>query len=130
MNFKRFGAFYLKSALLLFLLAGLISQTNAQGIKTQFGKNIIQYKDFDWYFYHTENFDVYFYSGGRELAQYTITQGEKYLKDIETRLDYPLGERITFIIYNSYNDFRQSNFNAPDEEETNPAGKTKILQTK
>jgi len=104
-------------------------QVGAQGIKTDFGKSVLQYKDFDWYFYHTENFDIYFYSGGKELAQYTITQGNKYLKDIETRLDYPLGERITFIIYDSYNDFRQSNFNAPDQEETNPAGKRKTLKT-
>jgi hypothetical protein len=115
--------------LVLCLLLFVSLCVSGQGIKTEFGKNILQYKDFDWYFYHTENFDVYFYSGGKELAQYTITQGNTFLKDIETRLDYPLGERITFIIYNSYNDFRQSNFNVPDQEETNPAGKTKTLKT-
>src|ERR1017187_9843569 len=100
---------------------------SAQGTRTDFGKSIIQYKDFDWYFFHTQNFDVYFYSGGKELAEYTITQGEKYLKDIQSRLDFPLGERITFIIYDSYNDFRQSNFNAPDDEQTNNAGTSKAL---
>jgi hypothetical protein len=115
--------------LILCLLLFVSLCVSGQGIKTEFGKSIIQYKDFDWYFYHTENFDVYFYSGGKELAQYTITQGNAFLKEIETRLDYPLGERITFTIYNSFNDFRQSNFNVPDQEETNPAGKTRALKT-
>jgi len=114
---------------LLVLVIALISGSRgaAQGIRTSFGKSIIQYKDFDWYYFHTENFDVYFYSGGKELAEYTITQGEKYLKDVETKLDFPLGERITFIIYNSYNDYRQSNFNVPDEDQTNIAGTSKSL---
>jgi hypothetical protein len=119
----------LRFCTVLLCMLFFVPSGSGQGIRTEFGKNIIQYKDFDWYFFHTENFDVYFYSGGKELAQYTITQGNSFLKDIEARLDYPLGERITFIIYNSYNDFRQSNFNAPDQEETNPAGKTKALRT-
>ncbi len=113
--------------LCLFLLVLSARTSSGQGIKTNFGKSIIQYKDFDWYYFHTENFDVYFYSGGKELAEYTITQGEKYLKEVETKLDFPLGERITFIIYNSYNDYRQSNFNVPDDEQPNNAGTSKAL---
>src|ERR1035437_4988824 len=98
MNLIKFNKYLKIIALGICMLFGCIFESQGQGIKTEFGKNVLQYKDFDWYFFHTENFDVYFYSGGKELAQYTITQGNKFLKDIETRLDYPLGERITFII--------------------------------
>lgn len=117
-----------KRVLLCLVAVLFFGYSSGQGIRTDFGKSVIQYKDFDWYFFHTENFDVYFYSGGKELAEYTLTQGEKYLKDVETKLDFPLGERITFIIYDSYNDFRQSNFNAPDNDQTtNIAGTSKSL---
>jgi len=117
-----------KSFLLSIFALFLFGHSSGQGIRTDFGKSIIQYKDFDWYYFHTDNFDVYFYSGGKELAEYTLTQGTKYLKDVETKLDFPLGERITFIIYDSYNDFRQSNFNAPDNDQTtNIAGTSKSL---
>jgi len=43
------------------------AQTQAIG-QEAFGKNRIQYKRFDWQFYSTQNFNVYFYSGGEETA--------------------------------------------------------------
>lgn len=119
--------------MVLFLLAVILSagayRAHGQGLRVEYGKNVIQYKDFEWYYYHTANFDAYYYTGGRELALYTVTQGERFLKEIETRLDFPLGKKITFIIYNSYSDFRQSNFRV-GEEETNPAGRTRIQENK
>jgi Tol biopolymer transport system component len=101
----------------------------AQGTNTTFGKNVIQYTDFDWAYYQTDNFDVYFYQNGRELGRYILTNGQKYLKDLETRLDYPLGEKITFIVYNSYTDYRQSNYHA-SESVVNTGGKTHVSGNK
>ena len=34
-----------------------------------FGKNKVQYKNFDWYYLQSEHFDVYFYDGGEKLAE-------------------------------------------------------------
>jgi hypothetical protein len=128
--FRRFTAGSRAFALLLLcVLLACAQQLHGQGLRVDFGKNVVQYKDFEWYYYHTKNFDAYYYSGGRELALYTVTEGERFLKEVETRLDFPLGKKITFVIYNSYSDFRQSNFRI-GEEETNPAGRTRIQENK
>ena len=42
-----------------------------------FGKNRIQYKSFDWQFYSTQNFNVYFYNGGKQNAINTAEYVEK-----------------------------------------------------
>jgi hypothetical protein len=115
--------------LLLCMISAGVYPLHGQGLRVEFGKNVVQYKDFEWYYYNTKNFNAYYYTGGRELALYTVTEGERFLKEIETRLDFPLGKKITFVIYNSYSDFRQSNFRI-GEEETNPAGRTRIQENK
>ncbi|RZK60973.1 MAG: hypothetical protein EOO59_06205 [Hymenobacter sp.] len=46
----------------LVLLGGPVAQ--AQLAQEPFGQVRIQYKKFDWQFYSTQNFNVYFYSGG------------------------------------------------------------------
>ena len=63
------------SVLLLVLLTSF--QINAQAYKEQFGKNRIQYKDFNWKYYQSENYEVYYYQGGETLAKQTI----EYLED-------------------------------------------------
>src|SRR5690349_7038725 len=98
------------------------NRLHAQGINTEFGKNILQHKDFDWYYFQTENFDIYYYLNGKELAQYTLVQGGKFLKEIETKIDYPLGQKITFVVYNSYSDYRQSNSRLNSDDDINPGG--------
>ncbi|MDQ3073335.1 MAG: hypothetical protein M3Q97_08750, partial [Bacteroidota bacterium] len=104
-------------------------QIIAQGTRVDFGKNVVQYKDFDWYVYETENFDIYYYTGGKELAKFVVENGPKYLREIERKLDFPVSERIVLIIYNSYNDFRQSNFRA-DEDPYALTGKSRVVGNK
>ncbi len=38
-------------------------------IFTQFGKNIVQYDDYNWEFIQTEHFDVYYHNNGKEQAE-------------------------------------------------------------
>ena len=35
-----------------------------------FGKNKVQYHDFEWKYIETENFRIYFYQGGKMLADF------------------------------------------------------------
>lgn len=108
----------------LMLICGNTS-LKAQGTNTNFGKNVIQYTDFDWAFYRTDNFDIYYYQGGKELARFLMVNGEQYLKEIETKVDFPLADRMTFVIYNTYTDYRQSNFHS-DINVANYGGKSRI----
>ena len=75
----------------------------------QFGKNKVQYKDFDWYYIQTEHFDIYFTQNGETLAEFTSKAAEDALGSIQKSFKYKINNRITLIIYNSQNDFQETN---------------------
>lgn len=87
--------------LLLSLLGGL-----AFG---QFGKNKIQYKDQEWSFIQTPHFDIYFYEGGKNVASFAAHVSEQAYKTISFQLNWELTKRVSILIYNSHNDFQQTN---------------------
>lgn len=75
----------------------------------QFGKNKVQYKYFDWYYIQTSHFDVFFTNNGETLAEFTAFAAEDALTKIQDSFDYSVNNRITLIIYNSQNDFQETN---------------------
>ncbi len=75
----------------------------------QFGKNKVQYKDFTWYYIQTDHFDIYFSQHGENLAEFTSKEAEASLASIQSSFDYRINNRITIIIYNSQNDFQETN---------------------
>ncbi len=90
----------------LFLLLTLVLIGGAQA---QFGKNKVQYRSFDWYYIQSEHLDVYFYGGGRYLAEFAAHEGEIALQSIENTLNYEIIARIPIVVYNSHNEFQQTN---------------------
>ncbi|MEJ2104845.1 MAG: hypothetical protein P8X47_09750, partial [Ignavibacteriaceae bacterium] len=75
----------------------------------QFGKNKVQYKYFDWYYVQTKHFDVYFANDGETLAEFTTHVAEDALSKIQESFKYSINNRITIIVYNSQNDFQETN---------------------
>ena len=75
----------------------------------QFGQNKVQYKNFTWYYIQTDHFDIYFSTKGSKLAEFTAKEAEHALKEIEKSFNYRINNRITIIIYNSTNDFQETN---------------------
>jgi hypothetical protein len=75
----------------------------------QFGKNKVQYKDFTWYFIQTTHFDIYFTQNGKTLAEFTAKAAEDALKAIQSSFSYRINNRVTLIVYNSTNDFQETN---------------------
>lgn len=78
-------------------------------IFAQFGQNKVQYKDFDWYFIQTKHFDIYFTSEGKEIAEFASKAAEDALEKIQHNFDYLVNNRIALILYNSHNDFQETN---------------------
>ncbi len=74
-----------------------------------FGKNKVQYSDFKWEYIQSKHFDVYFTEGGREIAEFAATAAESAYITISYTLRWELQKRISFIIYNSHNDFQSTN---------------------
>src|ERR1700748_2486527 len=76
---------------------------------TEFGKNRVQYKNFKWAYYQTDNFNSYYSQNGEGLGKYVAQLAEKELPDIESFVEYGLQRRANIVIYNSYDEMLQSN---------------------
>ncbi|MBL8007020.1 MAG: PD40 domain-containing protein [Ignavibacteria bacterium] len=96
--------------ILKFLITLLIFSASVNQIyPQQFGQNKVQYKVFKWKYLQTKHFDIYFYQGGHDIAQFTAHTAEHALSNLTENLDYRINERIPIIVYNSHNDFQQNN---------------------
>ena len=79
-----------KYAILLALFMAVMLPVHAQfynGMNMPFGKNRVQWADFHWSYYMNDNFDVYFYQGGNDLAHYAQAYAKEQIPRLETRLN-------------------------------------------
>ncbi len=100
----------------------------AQAFKEDFGKNRIQYKSFDWSFYSSENFEVYFYGRGDKLAQKTIEYLEVEFSRITETIGYFPFAKTRVFLYNSVADKQQSNVGVRGRDFT-VGGQTNFIQS-
>ncbi len=75
----------------------------------QFGQNIVQYDDFEWYYIQSKHFDIYYYGVGESHAEYVAHESEIAYINISTKMNWTLKNRVPIIVYNSHNDFQQTN---------------------
>ncbi len=75
----------------------------------QFGKNKVQYKNFDWQVLKTEHFDIYFYQKERAMALEAARLAERANIRFTKMLNFKHRRRIPLILYSSTSDFQQTN---------------------
>src|SRR3989339_1596492 len=92
-----------------FILAALISIFSVQFFFAQFGQNKVKFKDMTWYYVQTNHFDIYFNQEGSKVAEFAAAASEDALSSIEKHINYRINNRITLILYNSQNDFQETN---------------------
>jgi hypothetical protein len=96
-----------------------------------FGKNRVQYSEFEWLYYRYPKYDVYFYQQGKNLAQYVSDRSEKIISETEKYFGKALQKRIIFIVFNRLSEFRQTNIGLmTNESDNNLGGITKIIDNK
>lgn len=99
-----------------------------------FGQNRIQYRRFDWKYYDAQHFKIYHYDrAGRELARFVAEQAEQDIVTIERRLGGLFPDRINIILYNSFDDFQQTNLGLNADlqmRNDNPAGTVNLVGDK
>ena len=97
--------------LLLCFWVGIMANTTAQNYPSleQFGKNRIQYRNFNWKIVRTANFEIYFYQDGNTLANLTAQYAESEFDRITELLGYTPYNRIKIFLYNSPQELAQSN---------------------
>src|SRR5579875_2070013 len=101
----------------------------AQVNTVDYGKNRIQYKKFHWKFYQTDNFNTYSSQGGLELGKFVAQVAEEELKSIEQATEYSLQRKANIIVYNTYDDYKQSNIGLGIDWQ-NAGGLTKLVNNK
>lgn len=93
----------------------------------KFGKNRVQYKNFKWRYYTTENFDIYFYDGGDEIARIATEYLEKEFDRITDILGTVSYSKTEIFLYNSPTDLLQSNIGVNDNS-FDVAGQTNFVE--
>jgi len=92
-----------------FLASAILWAGIADAQNSVFGKNKVQYKDFKWQYIQTDHFDIYFSQDGEQLADFAAQEAEDSYKDISKLVHYQINNRISIIVYNSHNEFQQTN---------------------
>ncbi len=93
---------------LLICSSAMVPESHAQFFG--FGKNRVQYSQFDWRFIQSEHFDVYYYdSENYYLAEFTANSLEAAYAQLQRDFRHQLNDRIAVIIYDSHTDFSQTN---------------------
>ena len=131
--FRRTHKTLLLCAMLCTLMLCAPTKSEAQfynGSQISFGKNRVQHQNFNWQFMRAEQYDVYFYPTGKALAQYVYFKTPQIIAEIEEKLNYKSKKKLQFIVYNTQEDFRESNFAYDDDDFYNQGGVTNVYGTK
>lgn len=75
----------------------------------KYGKNRIQYKQFNWRYIESPHFEVYFYDGGFTVSKLTAEYVESEFKRITELVGFSPYYKTKLLIYNSIQDLQQSN---------------------
>ncbi len=113
---------------LLFTIILVVSfKANSQERKEGFGQNRVQHKTFDWYYYSTEKFDIYYYQGGADYAKLALDYLDEEYNRITDLLGYAPFNKTNIFLYNSYTDLQQSNIGI-DGDQFSIAGQTNFVK--
>lgn len=93
-----------------------ISSLRAQTTQVQFGQNRVQYHAFDWQYYNTDNFTIYFYPGGQEIGKFVWTTAEMKLKELDKQMDFHYRSQVDILVYNDISDLAQTNIGLGQED--------------
>ncbi|MFT7364880.1 MAG: hypothetical protein ACI9UV_003095, partial [Algoriphagus sp.] len=96
---------------------------NAQFDQDRYGKNRIQHKQHEWYFYTSNNFEVYYYDRGGANAKLAIEYLESEFDRLTQMIGYVAYTKPRIYIYNSPEELLQSNLGL-NKEQFNEEGQT------
>lgn len=100
----------------------------AQNSEETFGKSRIQYRYFEWKYYSTPHFDIYYYYGGQKLAKQLAENIEEDFLRITDIMGYAPYSKTKIFLFNSNLDYNQSNVGL-NEAQFDISGQTNFLKT-
>ena len=99
------------------------------GTTVTYGRSRVQFKTFFWQYYRFQNFDLYYYEGGRELALHAAKVADPVIQELQQRLNTRQEGRFQFLVYTSEADAAQTNI-GQGLEQTNTGGVTALPNNK
>ncbi len=87
----------------------LLAAVPATGQVATFGKNKIQYRDFDWKIYHSQHFDVYYYESEAALLEKLASFAESAYDELSRAFDHQIQDPTPLIAYQTHSAFLQNN---------------------
>ncbi|MCH7818388.1 MAG: PD40 domain-containing protein [Candidatus Marinimicrobia bacterium] len=91
------------------LISILINFSVTFGQYHSFGRNKIQYTDFEWQVLSTKHFDIYYYPEMEELALIGAQTAEESYKILQNKYNHALNHKVPLIFYSSHLYFQQTN---------------------
>ncbi len=104
----------------------LLFSTSSYG-QYYFGKNKVQYTEFEWQVLTTQHFEIYFYTEEKELAEIAAFCAENSYRFLENKFNHRITHKIPLIVYSSSNYFAQTNV-IPSLLPENVAGFTEFMK--
>ncbi|MCJ7552996.1 MAG: BamA/TamA family outer membrane protein [Ignavibacteriaceae bacterium] len=74
-----------------------------------FGRNKVQYEDFDWKVLRTRHFNIYYYGEMEAVAEIGAFYAEEIYDELKVRLNHVVTRKIPLIFYNTSIQFQQTN---------------------
>lgn len=74
-----------------------------------FGRNKVQYEDFDWKVLRTEHFNIYYYGETERIAEIGAAYAEEIYSELAEKLNHVVTRKIPLIFYNTSIHFQQTN---------------------
>ncbi len=90
-------------------LAPAAGQASPQWYGQGFGKNKIQYRDFNWQIYRSPHFNVYFYPEEEASLQRVVSFAESAYDELSRGFNFQIKEPIPLIFYATHSAFEQNN---------------------
>lgn len=91
--------------IVLVLLSGSVTHSQYVG----FGRNKVQYNEFEWHTLSTEHFKIYYYPEMKELAEIGAAYAEESYSAHQQNFNYSLIDTVPIIFYSSPTHFRETN---------------------
>jgi Tol biopolymer transport system component len=93
----------------LLALAPLGAQYGPQLYGEGFGKNKIQYRNFQWEIYHSPHFNVYYYKTEEAQLQKVVSFAESGYDQLSRGFNFQIKEPIPLLYYATHSAFEQNN---------------------
>jgi Tol biopolymer transport system component len=98
-----------RAAALALALALAAAAPGVAQYQQSFGKNKVQYREFDWKIYHSPHFDIYYYEAEAALLEKVVSFAETAYDRLSREFDHQIDKPIPLIFYATHSAFEQNN---------------------